>query len=283
MYQLKETTVDQLIKPCQPHGQPHAIEQAIFVFELAESPKPASFEKLFNAKDSDLRKLLTADPKMVQGVSFEITTDANGPLSSSYKQDQGISGIIFERFNQNGQHEWSLQFDRERLLIVCLHYTGCLDSLEFVRKAFRALVAELQPSSLPLKGLALQFTDKFFVSEFKSGWVGQLFREETPYLMRNAHQIESLWHAHQGFFEAVNELKVLTNLNIDVAPCMDGVSVGQVTVLSNHKCADLQLVLTEMDVTSAELMLEVLHDRNKELLKDLLIDDVCKSIGLIRG
>lgn len=154
--------------------------------------------------------------------------------------------------------------------------------------SFRALVEGALSAVLPaiaegrrLKSASLQYFDVFlWKGEPAQVSAGLFIRKETKWVPQHVFEIaDQPWHSHHGFFapDGPEGMNLLENININRH------LTGETPSLRIHTIHQLS---PQGELNSDQVLpfvlnnLDLLHDRNKRYLADLLVDDLRDLIQL---
>ncbi len=110
-----------------------------------------------------------------------------------------------------------------------------------------------------------------------------MFSADSTYIPKNALACDGLWHSHHGYFAEVAQdagYKLLENVNVNVNE--DPVSLMRsVAIVTSHKATfDAPVWKSEQALELMASVMAELHDRNKQILRDMLASAVQKKIKL---
>lgn len=262
-----------LIKPA---GGKHAIEVMAIGIEWETQLDADGLQKLDAIyKGSPTISNFLPDVAPVRSLVFQF-----GATASAAPQDQS-SGFDARRVNQDGNIIWSLSVRPDFLACNCMEY----DRWATVKPRAMALLTPLLDAALncgnKIKAIGLQYQDAFNINgSIDSELVRTLFRENSKLLPLHLFGIPSLWHSHQGWFSASpTNRRVLNNLNLDVLEQNSNHIVkinGQHRVFAVSPNGKNSMPIGPQDV---EHILDFLHAKNKDVLRDILSESVLKQIG----
>jgi uncharacterized protein (TIGR04255 family) len=134
-----------------------------------------------------------------------------------------------------------------------------------------------------LSGIQLEYWDRF---NWSGTWddfdASLLLRKDSVFVVPGWRSWRRQWHSHAGWFEPVDNLRRLTNINVDVGEVpVARPSVVVYTTLQDHigiqgygetdPALDQRFVLDRLDV---------LHGGLKALLGTVITEEIVERIGL---
>jgi hypothetical protein len=125
--------------------------------------------------------------------------------------------------------------------------------------------------------VALQTVDRFMDST-ETYQISGVLNPDSRFLTKQALESGSLWHIHQGWFEENNQdQRCLNVLNLSTNDTPDGVSTtidhnAQMIFNSGKSVTHLESELADI--------FEALHNKNKDIVRELLSDEQKGRIGL---
>lgn len=271
----------------QPFAGQHAIQSAAFALEFATELDVAEVSMLRLAA-ADLKNDF---PKLTDQqrttFSFQVGVDPHGPSTPpSAAMDPG--GFILERpSSEQGQVQplRIIVVSRESITVVINDYTRWD---KFRSDIGRYLTTLLQGINVQkgVVGISLQIVDTFiWRSDPADLDINEVFSKNSRYLVSNAFEPSALlWHSHHGFLvekTAPINFQQLDNVNVSrnlVA------GTNQLQILTSHKATFASPLYKILDVNRVQFssVLDSLHDKNKEILRDILTAAVQLKISLNR-
>lgn len=163
------------------------------------------------------------------------------------------------------------------------------ESAEYVRWALFAdrlsrmtgsMVAELQ-RDVDVQSVALEYFDRFvFGGTIDQSVPSGLVRNELLCsLPDSATSGSELWHVHRGWFEGEGPNRFLVNQNIDAQQARnpEGKDVRSVVIYTK---VERQAQSGNVDLSTLANDLGAMHDVSKRVIRDALIEDAQKRVGL---
>ncbi|MFM0315939.1 TIGR04255 family protein [Paraburkholderia nemoris] len=264
-----------------PAGGNHAIQNVAFVIEWQAPLSEADYAELRKVHQEHLRQALPII-ETPQVITFNIQ-----PGLAPAMVPQVASGLSLARHRPTATGtvvSCSIQINPQNCLIVVNDYTRWDEIWTNVTEWTNYLLPVILKKERALGGMALQYADGFEwrgnPSEFKAE---VLFSPETSYLPSNVFGKSGLWHSHHGFFTDVEIDAGYTQLdNVNVNLGDDPASLRRtVSIVTSHKVTFVQPVWgVEQATAKFQGLMGRLHDSNKAVLKDLLLDAVQEKIKL---
>lgn len=231
-------------------------------------------------------------PAMRQAKGFTF-----GPSSDGSAQLSQTPGVEFAYLRPDGSQAWLMAAINNELVIECSRYTRWEKIWSVASRNLRS-VLNLIPTHASggvdgqrkVISAGLAFQDIFF-------WKGDFAEYSLEALLRPNSMIADtcfsrgpVWHSHVGWFESIDELRtVLVTLNVtgahNIEPAVSRGAPAQVEIANEQELrfVDGGPILSDFaadDFTQLTGAMEHMHSRNKELLEEILIDTMSKSIGL---
>jgi uncharacterized protein (TIGR04255 family) len=208
-------------------------------------------------------------------MSMEVTMQADG--RPSFVPNPGIE---FAFLRPDGSYTWVLRFVANEIFVECTLYTRWE---KVWRQAHSLLVdaANELASGPSAVAFTMQVIDRF-ESEERTSKASDIFAAGTLYERLCA--VDTLWHQHVGWIEALGDHEMLHNVNVDVLP-RDAADLTQgkvVNVLHLQRLRFNQAISLPSLSLSASLgeWATAMHGNNKELLRHTLTRDMKDAIQL---
>ena len=268
-----------------PYSDKHSIQEAQVALQFLSAFGQQEIESARSSIEADFKDILPRSAEIREGsVTLDVsnldTPQQMGSASAS------LAGFQFSKVRGDGKLARVLQLSGNVVLIRILDYeiwsVSRADSIKYI-------TAVLEPLSLagnPVMASSLQFIDRYtFDGKPDAAKADLLFLDGNEYLTTRCFTTGPLWHCHTGWFDLLNGSdRVLNHLNvastvIDQAP----------TVTIDHRATlhlatprqSLDALLTPPDGTlGLGAALDILHDKNKDILKAMLLTEMLDRIGL---
>lgn len=265
----------------EPIHQAHAIAEMVMFFEFLPG-LGTNIERLL-----PLRSELEAD--FPASDLLEVVQFTFGAQPSSAPQSKA-GGIELRRFKPDGSFEWLIRITPQSISIHCLEYTRWKYVWDKVNGYADRIFAKLAGIDVGISGIGLKYVDQFvFQGELDAYNADLLFRRESSLLHARAFSSEVQWHCHTGWFQNAGSLgEVLSQMNVESAITNVHTSQRAVVVIDHTFTRRAQregeltpyLTLSKTGLEARSNLAQWMHDANKELLSDLLIDTVRERISL---
>ncbi len=201
---------------------------------------------------------------------------------------QVLGGIQFvkpaaaNRFGQAAVSR-SLQISQQNLVVSLHEYKGWDDALEFVVTCLNVVLPGIVKGR-PILGCTLQYHDSFsWKDQPEKLSMAAVFRKGGQYLPPSVFERSSLWHSHHGYMEERTSPvahQLIENVNVDLVQT-DPWRV--INILLSHVG---KFGSSGWDFESAFnqsiALFQDFHERDKNIIEQLLDDSVCRKIGLIK-
>ncbi len=138
-----------------------------------------------------------------------------------------------------------------------------------------------------ISSIQLEYWDRFiWDGDWISFDVHKLLDNDSQFLAPKAINAEKEWHNHIGWFEDIDEIRRLWNVNIDVVGIAESVGSVRPSVGIYSMARDQILLNGEPGLFESQfvkLRLDGLHDALKNVLKGLICRQMARKIGLDSG
>jgi len=266
-----------------PFAGQHAIQSAVFALAFATELDVDSLRILRDASTSLKHDFPDIQDQHRTTFSIQIRP---GHQTPSAALDAG--GFILNRpvpgANQAVPAR-SIAVSRENIIIAINDYTRWEKFKSDTDRYVRTLLAPIK-ESLGVVSIGLQFTDIFvWRADPLDLDLSEVFSKNTLYLTPNVFQKAGdamLWHSHHGFFSEQSDpfnFQLLDNINV-----ARNIALGthQIQILTSHQAKFPQPIYKILDENGPSLfkLEDILHSKNKEILADLLSEEVQEKINL---
>ncbi|QGZ62120.1 TIGR04255 family protein [Paraburkholderia acidisoli] len=265
-----------------PAGGNHAIQNVAFVLEW---PVPLTESNIATAKEIHQRHLLKAFPRAEtpQIITFNFQAGIGAPP----QPPQAGIGLMLTRPRGTAAGNnvaASIQITQQNCVIVVNEYTRWATIWADVSHWLRLLLPAIQKDGNPLTGATLQYTDAFEWRGNPREFIPKvLFSADSTFVPKNALSSLGLWHSHHGFFVEVDPsdgYQLLENVNVNVHEHPES-RQRAVVVMTSHKATFSEGIWgSDKAVDALDPLMTRLHERNKDILRDMLASDVKKMIKL---
>lgn len=265
----------------QPVNQAHAIVEMIVFFEFIQG-LGENVERLLS-----LSSELSDDFPSSQILGF---VELN--LGQDAQQKQTISqatpkpgGIELRRTREGNSLEWLIRITRDSISIHCLEYTHWEDVWREINRYIAVIFEKLIGINIDIAAIGLKYVDQFlYQGDFQSYNAGLLLNQKSEFLHPKAFSSDCRWHCHTGWYEKTDAHgDILSQLNVDsyIANHNDkSVVIIIENTLSRRANNESELALYFSSEDARANLVSFMHDVNKRLLCDLLIEEVQNQISL---
>lgn len=262
------------VKPC---NEQNAIKVIAFAFEFQEEIEESLIHELILLyQNTD--ELNKSFPRKELLHSMTVQISEHGQQT----QNQKLSGITFDRLMPNGTQELAISIRNNSVVISCGKYTRWNEIWEKAKSYFKIILPVLSDKTLTLVGF--ECIDEFIITDI-SNWKDELFNSSSKYIPSNISELVDLWHSHHGFLINDNEPvehKTLNNINVNYISETGASSINKILIRTQHQSRLKLPVKYNADFFEniADKIMNKNHNFNKELMMDLLSDDMCNRIKL---
>lgn len=260
----------------------HSISEAVFSIILSNKIiNPKRFEKLI--LDNETFKNEFQSFKVLEGVQVQISGDINAQLQSEFKKT-GDDGFQFEGF-KNGKLEWLIRYQPNQagpfivLSVHCLNYPGwdkfypkCISFINAISEVDNGIFAN---------GFSLNYVDQFDWMDESFPPMTSIFKTESKYIPKVLFENKDVWNIVSNYQKAIEiDKKILENVNIGIQKIA---SKFNIYLLHNifyffEEPRNLKDVCREEERIKSEA--SIIHDLNKEFMKDILVGEILNRIGI---
>lgn len=266
-----------------PFAGDHAIQNATMVLEWgAEHNAPAlSADQLFQISEVARQKLQSEFPKFdeIKLVALQFN---QGNIPQGQQFDFG--GFKMSKLGPFGVAESrSVTVTRDHCAIQFSDYSRWA----LVKADFDRYMISLVPAicgHVPIRAVTLQVTDVFTWKANPAELnLAEVFRAGSRWLPAHVFELKDLWHSHHGYFdesEGLDGYKQLDNVNIsrartEISDVLQILMSLRATL--SQPCWDKSYDATHV----ASRVFEKLHDDNKQVLRELLTEEVLQKISML--
>lgn len=266
-----------------PIAGPHAIKTVSFGLEWQE-PLQEDLLILLRALHLKVRDRL---PRVIQHqeIGFQIVVSPAPPVQETPPKPR-LSGLSFEALQPNGEPGWSLAIQRNFLAVTCHVYSRWNDIWPLAKDLLLPFVPVLA-RECGISVIGLQYVDQFrAIGASERFRAADLFRDGSQFLPKHVFELDDLWHSHHGFFQAMTAPTAhrrLNNIDVDVVNANEERLIQITTAhraLLDQPATDGAALLVDKDGGELHHHMVELHQVNKQLLRQLLNDDICEQINL---
>src|SRR5258708_406601 len=262
----------------------HAIAMATFAAEWAQPLGEDEFKAILDRHEAIAPDL--PRKQAVRGMTINLA-----PAQSQASAAQaGISGLVFDRLQPNGDPAWMIVVNPTHVGVTCggSEYSRWTNASARAGQYLSAVLEMITPAR-PITIIALQYLDEFiWRGDNRDDFVAErLFQRSTRHLVPRVFDTVGLWHSHAGFYNHGRTPvphRTLNNVNVQILDT-DVQRVAQIVmahrVIVETPIADRPAAMFSRDGLFTSL-LRMVHDLDKSVLRDLLIPQMAEQIGLNR-
>lgn len=251
----------------------HAIERCGITIMFAEALPEKAFSRILDKARDVLGRKGFRSIAPVQGININLNTGQTAPMMGGgipqafILPDQSASLWVSQNSIvwQNSRYvRWAPYFGQFR---------------DLVSPVLLSFLDTVSPSAI-----RLEYWDRF---NWSGSWddfdARQLIRADAKWIARGWDAWPKEWHSHAGWFEAVDKLRRLTNVNVDIGPYVGlRPSVLVYTMMQDEPNAagygSIEVKL--LDETFVYSRLEMIHRDIKAKLADVIADEMVARISL---
>ncbi|MCY3674442.1 MAG: hypothetical protein OXH65_05610 [Paracoccaceae bacterium] len=259
----------------QLYAEQHAIEVANFVINLSVPIDHADVRR-FDEQQSRIKEQF---PAISSPEVFEIAIGNHLPPPSL---PQPVPVKYLNYFGNDGKPQWSGSFGDNRIIVSCRKYTKWEEVWPQGKQKLEILL-ECIDSYKQIHSVEYSVTDTFRAKKSNQILIPpKIFKENTFIASHILELMDPRWDFSQGWFDNLEDPdQVLVRL--------DGRSwienewvLASINNLHSHRFSQLDVrdLLSGEGQSKYENIFSVFHDRNKDLLKDLLVDGLLLKMGL---
>jgi uncharacterized protein (TIGR04255 family) len=253
-----------------PFAGAHAVQSAAFAIEWSDELSDVEVSSLLGLHEQLKPSLPLSAP--LQSIQLQMSGNAQ-PV-----RVQTTAGCVFNRPGNNGPAR-TLEVARNRMVGQINDYTRWQPVWDEVNGWFSVVGPTI--GKRKISSIGLQYNDVFH-------WRGvpqdmdltTLFLNGSKLLPANVFEIKGQWHSHHGYFmdrPLPIQHRLLENINVNV---LEELGERSFVITTVHKAEVSQIWGWEgLKDAIAPLMVD-LHNRNKEVLSQLLSEHAKKMINL---
>ncbi|KAA0909532.1 TIGR04255 family protein [Aquicoccus porphyridii] len=260
------------------YAETHAIEVANFVVNLA-LPIDRADERRFEEHIGDVKKIF---PAINTGEIFQFAL--GGPPPSNVKLPEPVPTRELTFFGNDGKPQWTGSFGESRVIVSCRRYTGWDDVWPDAKARLETLLGCLDQYK-PVRSIEYSVTDTFNADKADDVLIPPNMFQDNDLVPRHILQLKDpRWDFNQGWFQAIDdEDQVLVRIEGRSA-IQNNLVVASIGNLHSQRFGRQVSVGDAYDPNGAESVLsqtfDSFHDKNKELLRSTLTDDLQTRMGL---
>lgn len=253
-----------------PINKENAIEQSSFIL---------IFERSFDKNELQSLRRLESKFKEDLPVFNEINSVNVSIEGHNIKNSNETIGFLLQSFKDNGKPNWILKIEENMIEVTCFSYNHWEAVWGKVNNYFLETLLALD-SDNKLVICVLKVLDKFLnISDNYN--IKDIFNLNTPYLTQNVLNGQSgdLWHVYEGWFDKLKNKTYLNALNLSTINESDSIITNIEHTIQCQFISSPQII-SEFKDTEMKNIFILLHDKNKETLRNLLNQEQLDRIGL---
>lgn len=267
-----------------PYSEQHSIQEAKVALHFQHEFGQQDVERSRDAVAAELKDLLPRSAEIRgSSVAFNLT-DPSAPTPMPPVPDH-LVGFEFTKIRGDSRPARSLRLVNNSLEVSISDYERWEITLNDTIGYIRTTLALLPLDANPIMAADLQFIDRFaFNGTLDDVDASLLFQQGGDYIAKRCFTSGPLWHCHTGWFDMHPNGRILNHLNIgsafvDSSPTVtiDHNAVFQLN--SPRQSIDALLQPIEENIGLRDI-LNWLHGRNKQILSELLTQEMQDKIGL---
>ena len=266
-----------------PYSGTNSIQEAVVALHFRDIVTSEAVRRAQSTAQTELRSVLPHFKEVRQVQEIKV-----GPGSFSAEPEPvRLVGFECSKVRADAKPARVLRFLDDILAVNFLQYqnwqTTLTDSLKYIETVLSSVPLETNP----VQQFSLRYIDRYtFDGSPDEPHAALLFRKDNAYMAPHCFDSGPSWHCHSGWFESYDAAKrILNQLKVGSA-MVDGVS----TVTVDHN-AIWQMRVPRQTIeslfqpspgenTSLKDALNLLHDRNKTILRDMLLPNMLEKIGI---
>ena len=270
-----------------PYSGTNSIQEAVVALHFRDRITSEAVERARNTAQTDLKAAFPHFSEIRQAPAIKISQTG----VSAQPGPSLLAGFECSKVKADAKPARVLRFLDNLLAVNFLEYrdwqTTLKDSLEYIRIVLSSL-SSVPLATNPVQAFSLRYIDRYtFDGPPQEPNASMLFLDGNAYMTPRCFSSGPVWHCHSGWFE-VREAgdRILNQLNVSSAMVEEGVSTSTV----DHN-AVWQLGVPRQTTESIfgpssdentyfEDAFNLLHERNSEILKNMLLPDMLKKIGM---
>ena len=200
--------------------------------------------------------------------------------------ESSLVGFQYSRVRGDGKPSQILQLANNLVSVNILDYRGWAIARRDSIKYIMALLSFLDLEANPVMATSLKFTDRYtFDGESRDAKAELLFVTVNEHITARCFTAGPLWHCHSGWFDDVDTAgRVLNHLNIgsnlvDLSPTVTIDHEATVHLSTPRQSLPALLRLSEEN-GGLGVILDTLHNKNKEILSAILQPEMLGKIGM---
>ncbi len=268
-----------------PFSDRHSIQEAQINLFFPGQFEKQDIEAARGAAHAELSDIL---PRLAEVHGGSVTIEVTDPSTpvTVVPATSGLAGFQFSNVQGNAQPGRVLRLAGNSLSVSVMDYDSWITSRQVASTYFKPVLTAVPLDRNPVIAFGLRFIDRYtFSGPPDEARACLLFAVQSQHLTPHVFDSGASWHCNTGWFDSLGDDRVLHNLN--VASALIDLS-STVTIEHNataHLCHPRQSIGSLFPVPTGQSglieVLDILHDRNKDILREILVSEMLDRIGLL--
>ena len=269
-----------------PYSGTNSIQEAVIAVHFQNKIVTEAVER---ARDVVQRELKHEFPRFneIHQMQRVVGYDGAIPMQS---EPARLAGFDVSKIKSDANPARALRLLENMLTVNFLVYHKWQETLDDSLQYINLILSSMSLVKNPVQAFSLRYIDQYtFDGLSDESCAEMLFRKNSTYLTKHCFDSGPIWHCNSGWIRSDNNFGyILNQLNIESA-IVDQVSTA--TVDHNAIChlrSPRQMIESVFPSTAdkktvgIEHVLNSLHDRNGEILRNILLPEMLKKIGLLK-
>ena len=271
-----------------PYSGTHSIQESVVAIHFRDMLVSEAVRRAQETAQAELKGMFPhfKEIHQLQEIKVNVVSQTQGGVSVEPGPAR-LTGFECSKVRADAKPARVLRFLDNMLTVNFLEYrdwqTTLKDSLEYIK----IVLSSVTLATNPVQAFSLRYIDRYtFDGSPDEPRAAMLFRDGNQYVAPHCFSSGPSWHCHSGWFESRDAgNRILNQLNVG-SVAVDGVS----TVTVDHNAVwqlrvQRQTVESLFQPSSGENaglkeVLDLLHDRNSAILRDMLLPEMLKKIGM---
>ena len=249
---------------------------------------PSNFEQqaIATARGVAQAQLSESLPRSAEVISGAIQIDLLNPDEPVQRNISSSSaGFQFAKVQGNAQPAQTVALTGNVFSLSFFEYESWIQTRKDADLYASTIISALPLIQNPVIAFGLRFIDRYTFNGLPEQAAARLLMNpKSPYTAPQIFDAGSAWHCNTGWFEDDTDDRILHNLNIasNLVDLSSTVTIDhQATVhLGAPRQSPQSLFTPPSGQTALTTALDDLHQRNKEILQEVLLPEMLEKIGL---
>ena len=266
-----------------PYSGTNSIQEAVVALHFRDIVISETVRRAQNTAQTELKSVFPHFNEVHQVQEIKVNP-------GSFSAEPGavrLAGFECSKVRADAKPARVLRFLDNMLAVNFLEYrdwqTTLKDSLEYIG----IVLSSVPLATNPVQAFSLRYIDRYtFDGPPDEPRAGMLFRDGNAYVAPRCFNGGPSWHCNSGWFEVRDAgNRILNQLNVSSA-AIDGVSTSTVDhnavwqLRVPRQTTESLFGPSSGEHTCFKDALNLLHERNVEILTDMLLPDMLKKIGM---